>query len=89
MDNFLRDVQEGLMAGPFTTLDKVADFLQCQPDQVITGALAARPEGHKTRPIFEATVNLVNDKIRANTPEKTKAPSVADVRHALALEHSQ
>eukprot|EP00971_Amphidinium_carterae_P058306 1153381-Amphidinium_carterae.1 len=87
MASFLKDVDEGLMAGPFTTLEAAAEFLQCEPAQVITGALAARPEGSKTRPIFDASITLVNEKIRANTPEKTEAPSVSDVRHALALEH--
>eukprot|EP00971_Amphidinium_carterae_P344131 6484338-Amphidinium_carterae.1 len=66
------------MAGPFDSLEQVATFLQCPPSEVITGALAARPEGHKTRPLFDATVTYVNEKIRANTPEKTEAPSVAD-----------
>eukprot|EP00971_Amphidinium_carterae_P014795 291971-Amphidinium_carterae.1 len=85
---FLKDVQDDLMAGPFGSLEQVASFLQCTTSEVITGALAARPEGHKTRPIYDATVTYVNKKIRANTPEKTEAPSVADVRHAMALDHS-
>eukprot|EP00971_Amphidinium_carterae_P314112 6243519-Amphidinium_carterae.1 len=89
LEGFTQDVREGLMAGPFPDLDSVATFLGCAPTEVITGALAARPEGHKTRPIFDATITLVNEKIRANTPEKTEAPSVADVRHAMALERSQ
>eukprot|EP00971_Amphidinium_carterae_P338138 6475323-Amphidinium_carterae.1 len=50
--------------------------------------LAAIPEGSPTRTIFDATVTYVNEKIRAHTPEKTEAPSIADVRHAMALEHA-
>eukprot|EP00971_Amphidinium_carterae_P321037 6381635-Amphidinium_carterae.1 len=87
MTSFEADVQNGLMAGPFATRQEVANFIGCREEEVIAGALAARVEGSKTRTIFDATITAVNDRIREHTPEKTEAPAVADVRHALALQH--
>eukprot|EP00971_Amphidinium_carterae_P163514 3242336-Amphidinium_carterae.2 len=87
MQNFMQDVENGLMAGPFATKGEAAQFIGCAEQDIITGALAARVERSKTRTIFDATVTAVNDRIREHTPDKTEAPAVADVRHALALQH--
>eukprot|EP00971_Amphidinium_carterae_P027745 547068-Amphidinium_carterae.1 len=88
VDNFLKDVSAGLVAGPFATAEQAAQHVGCQASQLVIGALAARPEGHKTRTIYDASVTQVNDNIRAHIPEKTEAPGAADLRHILALEHA-
>eukprot|EP00971_Amphidinium_carterae_P097847 1936104-Amphidinium_carterae.2 len=87
--NFDKEVKEGLVAGPFESTAAVASFIGCQESELIVGALTARPESGKTRTIYDASVTQVNDRIRAHIPQVTEAPGVADLRHALALEHSQ
>eukprot|EP00971_Amphidinium_carterae_P350444 6491545-Amphidinium_carterae.1 len=77
-----------MVAGPFPSAAEAASYIGCLESELVIGALAARPETGKTRTIFDASITQVNDRIRAHIPQVTEAPGVADLRHALALEHA-
>ena len=72
---FAADVKEGMVGGPLT-LQQAAQLCDCDPQDIVCGALAGKLEGDKVRTIHDGTVVQVNPAIQANTPQKTLVPHV-------------
>ena len=74
---------DGMVLGPFTP-EQAAVICGCTASELIPGPMAAIEELDKIRTIFDGTKGGQNLWIRANTVEKTTAPTVHDALHALA-----
>ena len=64
--------------GPLTKTE-AADACGCSENQLYTGAMGARQEKDKIRPIYDASISEVNKWIQMNT---TTAPGLQDAMHA-------
>ena len=79
---YLEEREMGMTLGPFT-LAEAAATCGCPPEQICCGPLGAREEADKIRTIHDGTAIHVNEHIRRNSAEKTTAPGLADLQHAL------
>jgi hypothetical protein len=84
---YLEERALGMTLGPYT-LAEAAAVCGCSPEEICCGALGAREEGDKVRTIHDGTIIKVNDHIRANSEEKTTAPGLQDVMHAIREWHA-
>ena len=75
-----------LVIGPLNRTDAAWHY-NCGEEELFTGAMGARVEKDKIRPIYDGTISKVNPRIQANTEERTTAPALADAAHASVWLH--
>ena len=70
--------ERGMVLGPFSK-EEGAKVLECRPEDLCVGAMAAIQEADKVRTIFDATIIGVNDNIRSHITKKTTSPTLHDL----------